>query len=236
MIIFPAIDVLNKKAVRLFKGEYDKKTEYGDPAFFAEEFKKQGATHIHTVDLDGAKAGFPVNFDTIVNVKKTTGLFVEVGGGIREMKTAENYINAGIDRVILGTSAIRDMKFLETAVRTFGEKIAVGADIKNGYIAVNGWTESSEEDVFSFLRKMEGAGVKTVICTDVSKDGVMRGANIELYEKLTFRFSLDIIASGGVSDIDDIIALKSLGLYGAIVGKAYYSGKISILRAIEVAR
>ena len=236
MIIFPAIDVMDKKAVRLFKGEYDKKTEYGDPVFFAEEFKRQGATHIHTVDLDGAKAGKPVNFSTIVSVKEKTGLFVQVGGGIRNIETVKKYIDSGIDRVILGTSAVCDRDFLKKAVDTFGEKIAVGADVKNGYIAVKGWTESSGKDIFSFLNGISEIGVKTVICTDVSKDGALEGTNTELYGELSSKLTLDIIASGGVSDIGDVIKLKSLGIYGAIIGKAYYSGRIDLSDAVKVAK
>ena len=236
MLIFPAIDVINGKAVRLLRGEYDKKTEYGDPVFFAEEFKKQGATHIHTVDLDGAKAGMAVNFDIIKEIKKKTDLFVEIGGGIRNMETVKKYIDGGVDRVILGTSAVNDTEFLKKALENFGDKIAVGADIKDGYIAVKGWTENSGEDVFSFLRKMEKAGVKTAICTDVSKDGALSGTNVALYEELSSRFGMDITASGGVTDIEDVKKLKKAGIYGAIIGKAYYSGRISLAEAIKVAK
>ena len=236
MIIFPAIDVMDKKAVRLFKGEYESKTEYGEPSFFAEQFKAAGATHIHTVDLDGAKAGKPINFDTIVSVKEKTGLFVEVGGGIRTLETIDRYVNSGIDRVILGTSAVSDGEFLKAAVNKYKDKIAVGADVKDGFIAVKGWTESSGITLFSFLEKISLLGVKTVICTDVSKDGAMKGTNIDLYGEINKKFDLDLIASGGVSSMDDIIKLKKLGVYGAIVGKAYYTGKISLKDAIEVSK
>lgn len=236
MIIFPAIDVIGGKAVRLLRGEYDKKTEYGDPCYFAEEFKRQGATHIHTVDLDGAKAGKAVNFEVITAIKKKTDLFVEIGGGVRDLETIKKYIDGGIDRVILGTSAAGDGEFLKSAVENFGDKIAVGADVKDGFIAVKGWTEKSGEDLFSFLKRISAAGVKTVICTDVSKDGALCGTNVRLYEEISSRFSMDVTASGGVTDIDDIKKLKSLGLYGAIIGKAYYSGRISLADAIKVAK
>ena len=236
MIIYPAIDIIEGKAVRLFNGDYEKKTEYGDPADFALRFKKEGATHIHTVDLDGAKAGRAVNFGTIAAIKKATGLFVEVGGGIRDLETVKTYVNEGIDRVILGTSAVYDTDFLEKAIELYGEKIAVGADIKDGFIAVRGWLEKSTEDIYSFLKRMEGLGVKTVICTDISKDGAMQGANVSLYGDLSAKFTIDLIASGGVSSLEDVKKIKALGLAGAIIGKAYYSGAIDLKQAIEVAK
>ncbi len=236
MIIYPAIDIIDGKAVRLFKGDYEKKTEYGSPAEFARSFKSEGATHIHTVDLDGAKAGKAVNFETISAIKKATGLFVEVGGGIRDIETIKTYVNAAIDRVILGTSAVYDSELLEKAIELYGEKIAVGADIKDGYIAVRGWLEKSTEDIYSFLARMEKLGVKTVICTDISKDGAMQGTNVGLYGELSKKFGLDLIASGGVSSIEDVKKLKTLGLSGAIIGKAYYSGAIDLKEAIEVAK
>ena len=236
MIIFPAIDVMNKRAVRLFKGDYEQKTEYGEPSFFAEQFKSLGATHIHTVDLDGAKEGKPINFDTIVSIKEKTGLFVEVGGGIRNAEIVDRYVNSGIDRVILGTSAVSDADFLKTIVKKYKDKIAVGADVKDGFIAVKGWTEKSNITLFAFLEKMALYGVKTVICTDVSKDGALKGTNLDLYGEITSKFDLNLIASGGVSSLEDIIKLKTIGVYGAIVGKAYYSGKISLKDAIEVSK
>ena len=237
MIIFPAIDIIGGKAVRLFKGEYDKKTVYGDdPAVFAADFKAQGATHIHIVDLDGAKSGNTPNFDVIKRIKEQSGLFCEVGGGIRNIITAEKYLSAGIDRVILGTAAIKNGEFLRAAVREFGDRIAVGADVKDGYIAVSGWMESSDKTLNGFLAEMQEAGVKTVICTDISKDGAMQGTNYEMYREIVGRFNIDFIASGGVSTIKDVIKLKETGLAGAIIGKAYYTGAISLSEAIKAAK
>ena len=236
MIILPAIDIIDKRAVRLFKGEYDKKTEYGDPVFFAEKFLECGATHIHVVDLDGAKSGVTENFETIKRIKSSGDLFVEVGGGIRNFDTINRYLDCGIDRVILGTAAIKDRDFLERAVEKLGDKIAVGADVKCGYIAVNGWLDSSKTELFAFLKDMEAIGVKTVICTDISRDGAMKGTNLELYEKVLKNCKIDLIASGGVSGIDDVLSLKKMGVHGAIVGKAYYTGAIDLKECIEVAK
>lgn len=237
MIIFPAIDIIGGKAVRLFNGDYGKKTVYGDdPAAFAEDFKKSGATHVHIVDLDGAKSGNTPNYETIKRIKENCGLFTEVGGGIRNTETVENYLSAGVDRVILGTAAIVNGEFLKECARLFGDKIAVGADVLNGYVAINGWTESSNKTLEEFLSETVDAGVKTVICTDVSKDGAMKGANVKLYESVLEKFGVDLIASGGVSSIKDVCALKNAGLYGAIIGKAYYTGKIAIADAIKAAK
>ena len=236
MIIFPAIDIIGGKAVRLFKGEYDKKTEYGDPAYFAEQFKDLGATHIHVVDLDGAKSGATYNYETVKEIKSRSGLFTEVGGGIRNIDTIKRYIDSGIDRVILGTAAIRDRNFLTKSVKDFGDKIAVGADVKSGYIAVNGWLEDSGIELFAFLNDLVDLGVKTVICTDVGRDGAMQGANLSLYETISSRYDLDLIASGGVSDLSDVKRLKDMGVYGAIIGKAYYTGAIDLKTCIEVAK
>ena len=234
MIILPAIDLLGGKAVRLLQGEYDKKTEYGDPVSFAERFKLSGATHIHVVDLDGAKGGKTYNFDAVKSVKEKSGLFVEVGGGIRNLTTAEKYLGFA-DRVILGTAAM-DAGFLKECVKAFGDKIAVGADVKDGFIAVNGWTESSGVKLFDFLDGLIKNGVKTVICTDISRDGAMKGTNLSLYESVVKNYKINLIASGGVSNLDDVKRLKDMGVYGAIIGKAYYTGAIDIKTAIRVAK
>ena len=237
MLIFPAIDLYEGKAVRLYKGDYNQKTVYGDnPGIFALDFKKQGASHVHLVDLEGAKSGGTPNFDVICRIKKESSLFCEVGGGIRSMDVVEKYLSCGIDRVILGTAALKDGGFLKEAVSSFGDKIAVGADIKDGFIAIKGWTEKSEKDAFEFCSEMEKAGVSTLICTDISKDGAMQGTNRELYGRLSRDFGVNIIASGGVSSIDDVKALKEIGVYGAIIGKAYYMRAISLKEAIEVAK
>lgn len=237
MIIFPAIDLYEGKAVRLLKGDYDKMTVYSDnPASVAAEFRNMGATHIHLVDLEGAKNGATPNIETVRKIKAECGLFTEIGGGVRSMETVETYIGAGIDRVILGTAAVTDEKFLVDAVKEYGGRIAVGADIKDGRVAIKGWTEKSEYSCFDFFDKMQKIGVETVICTDVSKDGAMQGTNVELYRELSEKFSINICASGGVSSIDDVRRLRSLDLYGAIIGKAYYTGAVSLKEAIEVAK
>ena len=236
MNIFPAIDLYDKKAVRLFKGDYAQMTVYSEnPPEIAYDFVKQGAKHIHIVDLEGAKDGTTPNISVIEQIRKTTDLFIEVGGGIRNMDTVEKYISIGVNRVILGTAAVTDEKFLINAVNTYGDKIAVGVDIKDGFVAIKGWTEKSQYDCFEFCEKMSKIGVRTIICTDISKDGAMLGTNHELYRSLSEKFDMQIIASGGVSSIEDVKKLSELDIYGAIIGKAYYTGAISIKEAIEVA-
>ena len=237
MLIYPAIDLFSGKAVRLFKGDYAQMTVYNEnPEEVALDFKNNGATHIHLVDLEGAKTGETPNLPTVVKIKKSTGLFCEIGGGIRSIEVIDRYISAGVDRVILGTAAVTNEGFVEEAVAKYGDKIAVGIDIKNGLVAIKGWTETSDLDAFDFCEKMEKIGVKTVICTDISKDGAMQGTNHQLYRDLSNKFSLNIIASGGVSSIEDIEKLSALKLHGAIVGKAYYTGAINLKEAIEVAK
>jgi len=237
MIILPAIDLLGRKAVRLLKGDYNQVTVYSDsPLEVAEKFKSLGATHIHMVDLDGAKYGTAPNMDIVAEVAEKTGLFIEIGGGIRSMETVKKYIDTGISRVILGTAAICDEDFLKEAVKVYGEKIAVGADIKDGKIAVKGWLEQSDVTLDEFFLKMQDLGVKNIICTDISRDGAMRGTNLELYRELSAKYSLDITASGGVSSIEDVKRLREMNLYGAIIGKAYYTGAVDLKEAIEVAR
>lgn len=237
MIILPAIDLLGRKAVRLLKGDYNQVTVYSDsPLEVAEKFKSLGATHIHMVDLDGAKYGTAPNMDIVAEVAEKTGLFIEIGGGIRSIETVKKYIDAGISRVILGTAAICDEDFLKEAVKAYGEKIAVGADVKDGKIAVKGWLEQSDVTLDEFFLKMQYLGVKNIICTDISRDGAMRGTNLELYRELSAKYSLDITASGGVSSIEDVKRLREMNLYGAIIGKAYYTGAVDLKEAIEVAR
>ncbi|MBP5467409.1 MAG: 1-(5-phosphoribosyl)-5-[(5-phosphoribosylamino)methylideneamino]imidazole-4-carboxamide isomerase [Clostridia bacterium] len=236
MKIFPAIDLFNGEAVRLYKGDYNKKTVYGDPLAVAADFAACGATAIHVVDLEGALLGDTPNFDLIAEIKKKSGLFVEVGGGIRDGKTIEKYLNVGIDRVILGTAAVNDKELLKNAVNAYGDKIAVGIDVKDGFVAIKGWTEKSERTLMGFCAETVNSGVKTVICTDVSKDGAMTGANAPIYKELSAKFPINFIASGGVSSYGDIKALKDLGLYGAIIGKAYYTGAIDLKKAIEIAK
>lgn len=237
MLIFPAIDLYDGRAVRLFKGDYNQMTIYSDhPEEIALDFKNSGAKWVHIVDLEGAKTGDTPNLDTILKIKDTCGLCVEVGGGIRNMAVVDRYLSAGVDRVILGTSAVSNPDFVKEATDKYGEKIAVGVDIKDGFVAIKGWTEKSEFEAFDFCERMQSLGVTTLICTDISKDGAMLGTNHELYQELSKRFDMQIIASGGVSTIDDVKKLAKLDIYGAIIGKAYYTKAIDIADAIEVAK
>ena len=237
MLIYPAIDLFEGKAVRLFKGDYAQMTVYSDnPPEIAETFANCGASHMHIVDLEGAKDGTTPNLETILEIKRRSGLFCEVGGGIRSMETIDRYLSSGIDRVILGTAAVTEKGFVEKAVAAYGDKIAVGIDIKDGMVAIKGWTEKSDLTAFEFCEQMQNIGVKTLICTDISKDGAMKGANHELYQTLMQKFNMNIIASGGVSSMDDIKRLREQNMYGAIIGKAYYIGAIDLKEAIEVAK
>ncbi len=237
MIILPAIDLYDKKAVRLYKGDYNQMTVYSDdPAKFAREFYDKGARWMHLVDLEGARDGSTANLETIKEIVSATGLKVEVGGGIRSIETVERYIGIGVSRVILGTAAVTDPAFLREAVEKYGDKIAVGVDIRDGIVAIKGWTELSGLDCFDFCRELQELGVKTVICTDISKDGAMKGTNLELYRELSERFTIDFVASGGVSSLEDVRALCDMGVYGAILGKAIYTGSIDVADAIAVCR
>ena len=236
MLIYPAIDLFDGKAVRLYKGDYAQMTVYSDdPVSVALDFQNSGARWIHLVDLQGAKSGNTDNLSTIRAIQKATNLRCEVGGGIRNMETVETYLNAGIDRVILGTAAVTDDAFLQEAVQRWGEKIAVGIDIKDGFVAIKGWTEKSLLTAEEFFRHVQSVGVRTCICTDISRDGAMQGANHALYHSLSQAYHMDIIASGGVSTLEDVKILARLGLHGAIIGKAYYTGAIDLKTAIEVA-
>ncbi len=236
MYIFPAIDLYGGSAVRLYKGDYEKMTVYStDPLSVARDFEAAGAAFIHMVDLEGAKEGTTPNLSVVAAVAENTSLKVEIGGGIRTMETIDKYLSAGVYRVILGTSAITDPDFLKAALLKYGEKIAVGADIKDGFVAIKGWLETSSVSCEDFFAQMEALGVRTVICTDISKDGAMKGTNRALYRDLSSRFSVDIVASGGVSSMEDIEALRDMGLYGAIVGKAYYVGAVDLKAAIALA-
>lgn len=237
MILYPAIDLYEGKAVRLFKGDYKQMTVYNEnPLAVAEDFLRCGATHMHIVDLQGARDGTTPNLDTICRIKAATGLFCEVGGGIRSMEVIDRYMAAGIDRVILGTAAVTQPAFVAEAVQKYGAHIAVGIDIRDGKVAIKGWTETSDLDALAFCGQMQAIGVKTVICTDISKDGAMQGTNHGLYQTLSQKFELQIIASGGVSSMEDIRRLAKLDLHGAIVGKAYYAGDIHLAEAIAAAQ
>ena len=236
MIIFPAIDLFDKKAVRLFKGDYNQMTVYSDnPVSVANDFKKSGAKWIHVVDLEGALNGQTPNIDVVKSIVENTALNVEIGGGIRSMEVIEKYLSIGVKRVILGTSAVCDREFLECAVKKHNDKIAVGVDIKDGLVAIKGWTEKSNYNAMDFCEDMQMLGVKTIICTDISKDGAMQGTNHALYKELSEKLNINVIASGGVSSIEDVKKLKEQNVYGAIIGKAYYTGAVDLSVAIKVA-
>lgn len=236
MNIFPAIDLIDGCAVRLLQGDYSQKTVYSNnPVDVAKSFKNAGAEYIHIVDLDGAKDGSNANIEVVKAIVKESGLKAEIGGGIRSMEAIEKYLNLGVMRVILGTAAVTDNDFLCKAVKAYGDRVAVGVDIKDGRVAIKGWTQVSQLECFEFCRKLENIGVKTVICTDISKDGVMSGTNIELYKKLSAEFKMDIVASGGVSSIENVRTLTRMNMYGAILGKALYTGSIDLKEAITVA-
>lgn len=237
MILFPAIDLFEGKAVRLFRGDYTQMTVYSEhPEEIAKDFAACGATHAHLVDLEGARSGGTPNLPAVLKIRESTGLFCEIGGGIRSMEVADRYLDAGLDRVILGTAAVENEGFLRAAVEKHGNRIAVGADIRDGFVAVRGWTEQSGVTLEAFCEKMQEIGVATVICTDISRDGAMRGTNREMYRMLSERFRLQITASGGVSSLADVQSLRNMNLYGAIIGKAYYTGDIDLKKAMEIAR
>ena len=237
MLIYPAIDLFEGKAVRLLRGDYARMTVYSEhPEEIAQDFRAQGAQRIHLVDLEGARSGETPNFETVQRIRQASGLFCEVGGGIRSMDVVSRYLDGGIDRVILGTAAVTEHGFAEQAAKVYGERIAVGVDIKDGYVAVKGWTETSGLEAMAFCKRMNDIGIRTLICTDISRDGAMQGTNVGLYKTLSETLGMQIIASGGVSTLDDVRSLTALGIHGAIIGKAYYTGAISLREAIEVSK
>ena len=234
MIILPAIDIYEGKAVRLFKGDYTKMTVYSEnPEEIGADFARCGAEWVHIVDLEGARSGETPNLSVISGIIDSCGLKAEVGGGIRSMAVIEEYLNAGVSRVVLGTAAVNDPQLLDEAVKLFGEKIAAGVDIKNGYVAIKGWTEKSSVKAMDFCKDLQERGVSTIVCTDISRDGAMKGANIELYRKMRSKLDLNIVASGGVSSEEDVKALREAGLYGAIIGKAYYTGAVDLAKILS---
>ena len=237
MNIFPAIDIIDGKAVRLVRGDYNQMTVYhNDPALVAQSFAGCGAKYLHVVDLEGARDGSMPNLSVVERIIQASGTFVEIGGGIRTMEAIKAYVNAGASRVIIGTAAVTDPAFLDRALDAYGDKIAVGVDIRDGMVAIKGWTELSALSCFDFCETLQKKGVSTVICTDISKDGLLSGTNVALYEEMAKRFSLNITASGGVSSLSDIRALKRIGLYGAILGKALYTGDLDLRDALQIAR
>ena len=237
MLLFPAVDLLGGKAVRLFQGRYDDVTVYDEhPVNTAMKFREAGCTAIHIVDLDGARDGSTVNLDTVVEIKKETELFCEIGGGIRDMQTVKRYLDAGLDRVILGTAAVQNPAFVEETVKAYGRKITVGMDLRNGMVSVKGWTEDSKVTGEELISTMSIIGVKHFIITDISKDGAMKGTSLELYRELSSKYKIDITASGGISTLEDVRALSEMNLYGAIIGKAYYTGAINLKEALIEAK
>jgi len=237
MVIYPAIDLYEGQAVRLLRGDYAQKTVYSDdPASVACGFKEAGATAAHIVDLEGARDGSPANFDIIKRITVESGLDVQVGGGIRTADVIEKYLKIGVRRVILGTAAVSTPGFLAEMIHAYGDAIAVSVDVKDGFVAIKGWTELSNKDAPGFCRAVAELGVGTLICTDISKDGVLGGTNMELYRELRKALTIDIIASGGVSSLEEIKALSALGMDGAILGKAMYTGKIILPEAIKAAQ
>ncbi len=237
MIVFPAIDILGGSAVRLQMGDYGKKTVFDkSPLKVARSFEAAGAAHLHLVDLDGAKSGNTDNFEVVKNISENTGMFIELGGGCRTDNAVARYFEAGVNRVIIGTAAVKDEPFLDRMLDLYGDKIAVGVDIKDGRVAIRGWTELTDYSCERFFEKMQKKGVKNIICTDISRDGMSRGTNVELYKRLAKAFAVDITASGGVSGISDIAALSKIGIYGAVIGRALYTGGITIESALEAAK
>ncbi len=236
MLLFPAIDLYDKKVVRLLRGDYAKMTVYSeDPVTTAKDIEAKGGKWLHLVDLEGAKDGTTPNFSVVEAICRETGLSVEIGGGIRSMETIEKYLNAGVARVILGSKAVTDEAFLKEALTRFGKHIAVGVDAKDGKVAVHGWLDVLDVDMFDFLKHLVELKVDTVIVTDISKDGAMQGTNLALYEKLGRLEGINVTASGGVSSYEDIRALKKMKLYGAILGKAMYQGVIELSEALHIA-
>ncbi len=236
MILFPAIDIYEGKAVRLVRGRYEDITVYGDPLDFARDFAASGCSHIHLVDLEGAKTGETPNLETVLRIREVSGAFCEIGGGIRSMEIVDRYLSSGVDRVILGTAAVEDESLLIRALDRYGERIAVGADLRDGIVSVRGWTTDSPYTAESFFSRMEALGVKTVICTDIAKDGAMAGTNLPLYRELASRYRVNLTASGGVSSLEDVRRLRDMGLYGAIIGKAYYTGALDLREAEKIVR
>ena len=237
MYILPATDLYDGKVVRLYKGDYDQMTVYSDkPLQIAKSFAQAGAEFLHVVDLEGAWDGTTPNRRVVEKLVEKSGMSVEIGGGVRTEDMVRTYIDMGVERVILGTSAVTDPVFLEKMIDRYGDRVAVGVDIKDGFVAIKGWTENSEVSCDAFFARLQQLGCVTVICTDISRDGAMRGTNLELYKDLTARYSMQIIASGGVSTLDDIVALREMHLYGAILGKALYTGDINLKDAVKLAR
>lgn len=237
MRLYPAIDMIDGKCVRLVQGNYNKKTTFADdPLEVALRWQEQGGEFIHLVDLDGARSGDMPNFDTIVRIAQTLEIPIEVGGGIRSMEAIERYLEHGVSRVILGTSALKKPNLVKDAVKAYGKRIVVGIDAKDGLVAVSGWEEVSRVSALSFARQMEQQGVSTIIYTDIATDGMLKGPNLNAMKEMTEYVSMDVVASGGVTSLEDLKQLKEIGVEGAIIGKALYTGHIKLGEALEVSR
>ena len=237
MIIFPAIDLKDGRVVRLTQGDYARMDVYDDdPAAVARRFKALGAKHLHVVDLDGARDGAPGNRKALRALLGVGGLFIQAGGGLRDAAAVEWALAQGVDRVILGTSALRDQGFLRDMLRAYGERVAVGVDAREGKAAIEGWLETTGTDALDFCGRLRDIGVRTVIYTDIARDGALSGLNLSVYRALCGLRGLDIIASGGISGKEDVAALRALGVGGAIIGKALYTGRLSLARALEIGR
>lgn len=234
MKIFPAIDILDGKAVRLLRGEYAKKTVYGEPIEFARAYKKDGATELHVVDLNGARSGKSDNYSVVSDLVQV-GLNVEIGGGIRNAETVEKYLSNGVARVILGTAALKDPAFLQSCVRDYGDKIAVGVDAKNGFVATDGWEKVSQKPSFDFCSELRDLGVKTIVYTDVATDGMLKGTNMDAFDRLAKIEGLNVIASGGITYAYEIFTLAKKRIFGCILGKALYEGVLTLPAAIKAA-
>ena len=237
MYILPATDLYDGKVVRLYKGDYDRMTVYSDkPLQIARDFAACGAEFLHVVDLEGARDGTTPNRRVVEKLVEKSGMSIEIGGGIRTEDTIRTYIDMGVERVILGTSAVTDPVFLEKMVDRYGEQIAVGVDLADGFVAIKGWTEQSDVSADAFFSRLQQLGVRTVICTDISKDGTLSGTNLQLYKTLSETYNVQLIASGGITTLDDVVALREMNLYGAILGKALYTGDLDLKDAVKLAR
>jgi phosphoribosylformimino-5-aminoimidazole carboxamide ribotide isomerase len=237
MIIYPAIDIIGGKCVRLQQGSYSDVTVFGDnPAEMAEKWEEQGAQYLHVVDLDGARSGKSENAEVIREIANTLSIPVQLGGGIRSLDTIEKMLSCGVSRIILGTSAVNNQEMLKAALKEYNEKIVVGIDAKDGMVAIHGWEKTSDLTAIDFARKVEKLGAKTIIYTDISRDGMLKGPNLIAMADMAKNVSIDVIASGGVSCLKDITDLKTTGVSGVIVGKALYTGNINLTEAVEVSK
>lgn len=237
MRLYPAIDMIDGQCVRLVQGDYSQKTTFSeDPLAVAIRWQEQGGEFIHLVDLDGARNGDMPNFDTVCRIAKELNIPVEIGGGIRDMHAVSQYLEHGVERVILGTAAIKSPKFVKEAVREYGKRIVVGIDAKDGMVAVNGWEEVSRVSALSLAKQMEEIGVSTLIYTDIATDGMLKGPNLIAMQEMAEYVTVDVVASGGVSSLKDLEQLKKTGVEGAIVGKALYTGHIKLADAVRICR